>query len=456
MISANNDLLQKIADKGRKFSVESIHESERCISTAFSLHQAEDSIFEMSSTIDSRHFDFDDQITNAQAYRRALASLRQKDHLLGAVQTSETWETVPRHKVETTQALQANSEPEITTQNSERHAAGLKRSISLVTSLVETGKRPNFTESIERIVDASGNTLENNLVADLSTEERSESHVLGEYLLQIYGATKRVPTEKNTIGSCSSRTLTVDSNITVGDGLQTSEDVRKLKFVMLGDSYSGKTYAMMKYMRGDTYGIPSAPTVGEEYTSDLWVDGRQYQIQWIDTPGQENYDSVRTLAYAGCHVAILVFAIDSPDSFANIKEKWAREIFQHQPLIPKILVGCKSDLRSHSNTIEKLANISQKLVAKEDAEAFASCLGYDIKDLCTQAICNVQMKYMECSAFTGEGIVELFEEAARLAVISSINRFTIDAALMLTNKKRKRLSDLFRRSQAREIDVRQV
>lgn len=539
MTSDNNDLLRKIGNKGRKFYVESIHESERCLSAAFSVRTHEGSIFEMSSTIDSRQFDFDDQITNALAYRRALASLRQKDQLLGTIQPSETWNSVQAHKIEPTQALAMNGTTELTTVTSDRDTTtSFEKSSASVTDIFETASTLQSLKSIHTTYDASDTQRKDGVGADISSTEcslrlfasdqsrdqqttendlgsekidqdtflgipysltpappsylcskleiKTESNsgtsndpivsdpgdpaiqhnmpVLQNALLQIEKLAttvppvarnpwddfrNRIPRRKAAIGSQVSHERAGDSSLTIKDPLQTSDNVRKLKFVMLGDSFSGKTYALMKYLRGDTYGISYAPTVYGNYTSDLRVDDQRYQINWTDTPGQESYDNLRSQAYTGCHVALLVFAIDCPDSFANIKEKWAREIYHHQPLVPKILVGCKSDLRYNLKTIEDLGGIWQEPVAKEQAEAFASCLGHEIKDLSPQIECSSQMRYMECSSLTGEGIEELFEEAARLAICYANDCANTHA--LKSTKKRKRLSELFRRSQAQLV-----
>jgi Ras homolog gene family, member A len=216
------------------------------------------------------------------------------------------------------------------------------------------------------------------------------------------------------------------STVTPEQLLLKTSKFRKLKFVILGDGAAGKTYAVMKFIRGHTKDIPYVATIRAEYLSDIQVDGYHCQISWEDTTGQEDYDSLRPLQYPHCDVALLVFAIDSPDSLCNIQEKWVSEIFHFLPDIPKILVGTKSDLRSNIRTIDELAKTSQTPVTRQQGEAVARNIG---------KVFNTHLKYMECSSYTGDGIQELFEEATRAGIEHTSRK-----------KKKKRSSSHFRRS----------
>lgn len=64
--------------------------------------------------------------------------------------------------------------------------------------------------------------------------------------------------------------------------------------------------------------------------------------------------------------------------------------------VPRILVGCKSDIRSSGNEGDHVAPEAAKEVA-ERIQAY---------------------KYLECSAKSGEGLQEVFEYAARASLLS--------------------------------------
>jgi Ras homolog gene family, member A len=74
--------------------------------------------------------------------------------------------------------------------------------------------------------------------------------------------------------------------------------------------------------------------------------------------------------------------------------------FCSNPPVPYLLVGCKKDLRLDQDLEESLKRSGKGFVTTENAERVASKIGAAI--------------YLECSAITGEGVVEVFEHAARL------------------------------------------
>lgn len=61
--------------------------------------------------------------------------------------------------------------------------------------------------------------------------------------------------------------------------------------------------------------------------------------------GQEDYERLRPLSYAGAHVFLMCFSLISRDSFNNIKMNWWKEVKHHAPDAIWILVGTKLDLR---------------------------------------------------------------------------------------------------------------
>ena len=45
-----------------------------------------------------------------------------------------------------------------------------------------------------------------------------------------------------------------------------------------------------------------------------------------DTAGQEDYDRLRPLSYPQTDVFLCCFAVVSPDSYNNVKDKWIPEV----------------------------------------------------------------------------------------------------------------------------------
>lgn len=59
----------------------------------------------------------------------------------------------------------------------------------------------------------------------------------------------------------------------------------------------------------------------------------------------DDYDRLRPLSYPETNVFLICFAVNSPTSFQNVREKWYPEVKHYCPDIPLLLMGTKSDLR---------------------------------------------------------------------------------------------------------------
>jgi len=71
--------------------------------------------------------------------------------------------------------------------------------------------------------------------------------------------------------------------------------------------------------------------------------------------------------------------------------------------VPRVLVATKVDMREDREVIERLQERGMKPVVSEEGRKLGESIG--------------AVKYLECSAMTGNGLKNVFEEAVR-AVIS--------------------------------------
>jgi len=177
--------------------------------------------------------------------------------------------------------------------------------------------------------------------------------------------------------------------------------MQNIKCVIVGDGAVGKTCLLISYT---TNAFPGEyiPTVFDNYSANVMVDGRPVNLGLWDTAGQEDYDRLRPLSYPQTDVFLVAFSIISPHSFDNVKSKWWPEIQHHAPGVPIILVGTKSDLRNDQSMIQQLSAKGMSIIKSEEAMNRSEEIG--------------AVKYLECSALTQEGLKNVFDEAIRAAL----------------------------------------
>jgi small GTP-binding protein len=168
------------------------------------------------------------------------------------------------------------------------------------------------------------------------------------------------------------------------------------KLIVIGNSGVGKsslTNNGIKKIFNETYNA----TVGFEFfTFNVKMNDKVVKLQIWDTCGQELYRSLITNFYRNTSLAVMVYAINSKETFDDI-DMWLRELRTHSNPDAKVfLIGNKVDLEN------------EREVKREQGEEFSKM--------------NKINFFTESSAKTGLNAQNVFIKAAKL-LLDNFNQY---------------------------------
>ncbi|KAK4378279.1 hypothetical protein RND71_000141 [Anisodus tanguticus] len=197
---------------------------------------------------------------------------------------------------------------------------------------------------------------------------------------------------------------------------------RFIKCVTVGDGAVGKTCLLISYT-SNTFPTDYVPTVFDNFSANVVVDGSTVNLGLWDTAGQEDYNRLRPLSYRGADVFILAFSLISKASYENVSKKWIPELRHYAPGVPIILVGTKLDKSLGEMTYCRLRfEIDEKFWLKdlrEDKQFFldhpgavplTAAQGEELRKSIGAAA------YIECSAKTQQNIKAVFDAAIKVVL----------------------------------------
>ncbi|XP_033939851.1 uncharacterized protein rab44 [Pseudochaenichthys georgianus] len=156
--------------------------------------------------------------------------------------------------------------------------------------------------------------------------------------------------------------------------------------MMVGDSSVGKT-SFMKRAQSGKFSLDLPASVGLD--SCMWtvvVEGKPVVLQLWDTAGQERFHSITRQIFHKAHAFLLMYDITSSETFSAVSY-WANCIQEGADEdVNILLVGNKSDRAERQIKIQEAENLAKEY----------------------------NFEFMECSAATGENVVQGLETVARM------------------------------------------
>eukprot|EP01106_Pelomyxa_sp_JSP_P002269 TRINITY_DN13475_c0_g1_i1.p1 TRINITY_DN13475_c0_g1~~TRINITY_DN13475_c0_g1_i1.p1 ORF type:complete len:351 (-),score=56.57 TRINITY_DN13475_c0_g1_i1:76-1128(-) len=172
-----------------------------------------------------------------------------------------------------------------------------------------------------------------------------------------------------------------------------------------------KTSMIIRFVQNHFVGAYD-PTIEDSYRKQFSVDGITVSAEILDTPGQEEYSTMRDLWMRTNEVFSLGFSITERRSFEEVMVFYKQlQCVKDTKGAPMLLVGAKLDLEQ------------QRQVPSCEALALAK---------------KLNCQYLEVSARTGENVDVVFLELAHLVIAERVK--TMSTVLPHTNKKILKLS----------------
>ncbi|XP_010913537.1 rac-like GTP-binding protein 3 [Elaeis guineensis] len=174
---------------------------------------------------------------------------------------------------------------------------------------------------------------------------------------------------------------------------------RFIKCVTVGDGAVGKTCMLICYT-SNKFPTDYIPTVFDNFSANVVVDGTTVNLGLWDTAGQEDYNRLRPLSYRGADVFVLAFSLVSRASYENVLKKWIPELQHYAPGVPVVLVGTKLDLREDKHYLSDHPGMIPVTTAQ----------GEELRKQIGAA------NYIECSSKTQQNVKAVFDSAIKVVI----------------------------------------
>ena len=157
-----------------------------------------------------------------------------------------------------------------------------------------------------------------------------------------------------------------------------------VKLAVIGKGVVGKSSLTYRFIN---FKVPQGhdPTIEDRYKTNTTIENQPYNIEILDTAGEDDYQNMMDMWINFGEGFLLVFAINDKESFSLLRGKRERILKgKHGEPTPMVLVGNKQDLKDRK-------------VQYNEAKQLADLWG---------------IEYIETSAKTNFNVKEAFEKLA--------------------------------------------
>ncbi|KAJ9150467.1 Rab like protein [Pleurostoma richardsiae] len=218
------------------------------------------------------------------------------------------------------------------------------------------------------------------------------------------------------------------------------------KIILLGPSGTGKSCILHRFVKNEWRTL-SSQTIGVEFASKIIKVGtgarrKRIKLQLWDTAGTERFRSVSRSYYRGAAGAILVYDITSHNSFSGLQPFLNDARALASPNLSLLLVGNKLDLATDDlvdtsfppPTPSSVSSASMPYSSSQASTGLGTqqraTVAPDGREVSTAEASRWASSVsvpvvMEVSAFSGEGVDEVFGRLARM-ILTKIELGEID------------------------------
>ena len=155
------------------------------------------------------------------------------------------------------------------------------------------------------------------------------------------------------------------------------------KFVILGEGRVGKTSILSQYFN-KKFSEGQQSTVNPSfYEKKHTFEGKEYQLNFWDTAGQEQFNAINTIYYQNAVGALLVYDVTIPETFDKVKN-WV--------LTLKEAVGKDITFVIAGNKYDKYDKSNKELIDKCKANVDSYCRQENCSHFYTSAKTNFNLE----------------------------------------------------------------